>query len=56
MKIIKHGDLKPRKFICRYCGCEFVANAREYNTSEHWIFMYCPDCDTQVFDSEPWEE
>lgn len=56
MKILNHGNLKPRKFTCRYCGCEFVANAKEYNVFESWIYMYCPDCDTKTFDSELWEE
>ncbi len=56
MKILKHGNLKPRKFTCGYCGCEFVANAKEYDVFESLISMRCPDCDTKTFDSEPWEE
>ena len=39
MKILKHGDLKPRKFTCRTCGCEFVANRDEYGSYS----IYCPD-------------
>ena len=56
MKILKHGNLRPRKFTCRYCGCEFVANIKEYTMFDNWIYMNCPECDTKTFDSEPWEE
>ena len=35
MKILKHGDLKPRKFTCTKCGCEFVADITEYNKTTY---------------------
>ena len=54
MKILKHGDLKPRKFTCKTCDCEFVANRDEYgsysinrpDTLENIEVcrVYCPDC------------
>ena len=56
MKILKHGDLKPRKFTCHECDCEFVANIKEYKIIDRWIYTYCPECDSKTFDSEPWEE
>ena len=61
MKILKHGDLKPRKFICKDCGCEFVADAREYGSygSNRVIICWyadCPECDARTTVSEPWEE
>lgn len=58
MKILKHGNLKPRKFICQDCGCEFVANISEYSTytGTAWCYSYCPECDARTFDSEVWEE
>lgn len=58
MKILKHGELKPRKFICKDCGCEFVANISEYSLYPNtaWYYSDCPECDVRTFDSEPWEE
>ena len=61
MKILKHGNLKPQKFTCKECGCEFVLNYREYHKVDQygkalWIYAVCPDCDADVFDHEPWEE
>lgn len=61
MNILKQGDPKPLKFICKYCGCEFVAEVREYNTYTNngvvsYCYTYCPNCDTEIVDSEPWEE
>lgn len=61
MKILKHGDLKPRKFICADCGCEFVANISEYGSYANrvkplWWYSDCPECEARTFDSEPWEE
>ena len=48
MQIIKHGNLKPRYFICKYCGCEFIADKSEYKTAASGdnFFVYCPECDT----------
>ena len=58
MKILKHGNLMPRKFICRDCGCEFVANISEYGLypGSAWRYSACPECEARTFDSEPWEE
>lgn len=61
MRILKHGDLKPRKFVCRFCGCEFVAEIGEYkitNPAENyfWYSVYCPECDSYIDNSEHWEE
>lgn len=46
MKILKNGDLQPRKFKCPKCGCEFIANMMEY-TLTHVEVNYCiccPEC------------
>lgn len=61
VKILKHGNMKQRKFVCKYCGCEFVAGVREYNTyTNNGVVVYCyadcPECDTETIDSELWEE
>lgn len=61
MKILKHGNLKPRKFICKDCGCEFVANISEYgwytnSVTALWYYADCPECEARTMDSEPWEE
>jgi rubredoxin len=61
MKILKHGNLKERKFVCRVCGCEFVATNGEYDVTMAggqilWHSSYCPDCGCESSMSEPWEE
>lgn len=61
MKILKHGNLKPRKFTCWNCGCEFVANTTEYCITMAsgiplWRSADCPECGAETTDSEPWEE
>ena len=61
MIILKHGNLKKRKFLCQVCGCEFVANQNEcYQiTARRQILWYeatCPDCNADTNTSEPWEE
>ena len=61
MKILKHGNFESRKFICMACGCEFVADAREYSTSTYvdivlWRRCDCPECGSWTENSEPWEE
>lgn len=58
--ILKHGYLKPRKFTCGICGCEFIAEATDYTaiTSNNKILWYtttCPDCYSDTVNSEPWE-
>lgn len=61
MRILKHGNLDPRKFYCKDCGCEFVADVREYGAYKSgstiicW-YADCPECDYRTTDSEPWEE
>ena len=51
MKILKHGDMKPRKFRCTNCHCEFVADQSEYGTCRYAYgtspiryLVACPDC------------
>lgn len=61
MKILKHGNLSLRKFICKNCGCEFVADNTEYwqaecNGKVLWWIAECPECDNRTTDSEPWRE
>lgn len=61
MKIIKHGKLKPRKFICWCCECEFVEDVSEYSAtivdrSVLWYSSLCPECGSGTTNSEPWEE
>lgn len=60
MMILKHGNLKPRKFVCDQCGCEFVANAKEYGQYTYkdkilWTYADCPECDARISYSAPWE-
>lgn len=57
-KIIKHGNLKPRKFTCKNCDCEFVADVMDYcayecNGTPMWWFTDCPDCCSRTDISEP---
>ena len=58
MKIIKRGNLVPRKFTCAICGCEFVADVNEYyaetagNTLLYFI-ANCPECRSDTNISEP---
>ena len=60
MIILKRGKKNPRKFICRNCECEFVADTDEYyRIDKCGIFWYecdCPDCTYTAEASEPWEE
>ena len=61
MRILKHGKFKSRKFICSSCGCEFVADTREYSTTMCgdivlWRRCDCPECGNWTETSEPWEE
>lgn len=48
MKIIKNGDLQERRFICKICGCEFIANYNEYkyrfDFGNDFINVSCPCC------------
>lgn len=61
MRIVKHGNLKPRLFICPECGCEFIAEVDEYNvvrchSDTIWYDATCPECCCRTNKSEPWEE
>lgn len=61
MKILKYGNLRPRKFICWHCDCEFVADTTEYSTTMSngviiWHHAYCPECGAETTESEAWEE
>ena len=61
VKILKHGNLKSRKFTCNICGCEFVADMYEYDTVSQfnqvvYYIAQCPDCRCDTTDNEPWEE
>ena len=50
MKILKHGDLQPRKFTCPECGCIFVANRTEYEVRNSITYLtVCPDCNYDLF-------
>ena len=48
MKILKHGDMQPRKFTCTQCKCIFIADKSEYekrvNCDSLSIIEYCIDC------------
>ena len=51
MKIIKEGDLQPRKFTCTTCGCVFIANRDEYQAvwlSPSQISIKCPHCNQDL--------
>ena len=59
MRIIKQGILPERDFICKICGCEFVANLTEYKSAKlYWqpsctLFeIDCPCCGNQILDQE----
>lgn len=61
MKILKHGNLKQRKFTCAICGCEFVVDMREYQTVAAngialWHLADCPECGNETSINEIWEE
>lgn len=50
-EIIKLGDTRIRiKFICRWCGCEFLADKADYTKST--INQY----HTNIAGKEVWEE
>ena len=60
MKILKHGNLKLRKFICWRCNCEFIAEVSEYNTQmvcgePIWHTAFCPECAAETNQSCKWE-
>lgn len=60
MKILKHGNVEQRKFVCKKCGCEFVAGTSditwhqcEYNKDA----VECPCGRLVAWDNgEPYEE
>lgn len=63
MTVLKDGDLdrakqsvlKPRRFECEQCGCEFEANKDEYKEAfqynETSYFCKCPCCGTTVYEA-----
>lgn len=52
MRIIKEGDITKtiKHFTCQNCGCEWEANAQEYNVSfkSGYLWMRCPCCELEV--------
>ena len=60
MYILKHGVKGPRKFVCKQCKCEFVADVTEYWMMEKFGVTYykcdCPECTYTSETSEPLEE
>jgi hypothetical protein len=61
MKILKHGNSKPRKFICWRCDCEFIAEVSEYEAEmvcgEPLLYIaFCPECGAETNKSCKWEE
>lgn len=58
MRILKKGNLasliKPEKFVCRVCGCEFIAEPREYEIADEHLqksrgiraISRCPMCES----------
>lgn len=58
MKILKHGKVEQRKFVCPKCECEFVANAGERQLSTGY-YVRCPCCQDRVLwwdEGEPYKE
>lgn len=62
MKILKPGKdvLKPRKFVCSYCGCEFIAEKNEYDSvfynNDFFYKCDCPNCGDMIYYSEEVKE
>lgn len=57
MVILKEGNaqaaLKPKRFLCRYCGCYFEANRNEYQNGtqiEPECWCKCPVCGNTVYE------
>ena len=49
MRILKHGDLGKigaHKFVCQFCGCEFLACPDEYYAVNNngYAHIRCPGC------------
>lgn len=48
MKILKHGEKKTVKFVCKNCGCEFIAQTKEFDVqkfnSSTAYSCHCPEC------------
>ncbi len=63
MTVLKDGDpdrakqsvLKPRRFECEQCGCEFEANKDEYKVASQYneisYFCKCPCCGTTAYEA-----
>lgn len=52
MKILKHGKVERRKFVCHDCGCEFVAKRKETINQNYRDFIFCPTCERRLI----WED
>lgn len=53
IKVIKQGDMPPKKFTCPACGCEFEAGREDYSVDEIGLGYYkyscqCPCCKSEV--------
>ena len=60
MQILKHGVFTQRKFTCKICECEFVADPDEYtvvraNNKIFWYSSTCPECGAISTTSEAYE-
>ena len=53
MKILKHGELKPRHFTCSRCSCEFVADMSEYEIFCDGFLVNCPECHATITENAP---
>ena len=60
MKIIKDGNRvkldKPRRFLCKQCGCLFEAVRSEYSSdsqyNETYYFCKCPFCNHTAYEDK----
>lgn len=46
MKILKHGKVEVRKFVCPKCGCVFLADSTNVRYSVGTYYVVCPCCET----------
>ena len=45
IQVLKDGDLQLRKFKCKFCGCEFIADMIEYDfVTLDYFHINCPQC------------
>lgn len=59
MQIIKQGRKIQREnkkcFLCDFCGCEFIAEEKEYVKEQYYDYGYqyiarCPNCNQRVYE------